>query len=192
MSDRDPGEGFFDHLDDASAPSPGRDVLDSVVHRGRQLRTRRQIAWTTSAMAGITAVVIGGLGISHAIRADGTSDGIEPAQTSSPSVTATASPSHHKKHGGNGGQAVGPGATLQPGAQPSATISVTPSTAPSPGGTCAPEATPTSGTVVDPSLPPLAPPPSPTCAPVESPSPTPSETASPEPTDSTEPTTSPS
>src|SRR5438045_3108889 len=110
MTEQDPGEGFFDHLDDPGAPVPGGHALDTVMLRGRHLRARRRAAFATSMAAAATAAVIGGLGISHALNADGSGDTIVPpanSQTPSSSVTPSKSPGHH--HGG-GGQVLTPGA----------------------------------------------------------------------------------
>ena len=197
MTERDPGEGFFDHLDDAGWSAPGNDALPNVLRRGRQLRTRRRTILATSTAVGVTAAVLGGLGVSHALNADGSGDTVVPPANHSQSVTASPTPSgHHRHHGGGGGnQVLLPGATQAPGAHPSGAAS-TPPPAPAPTDSCAPAAgagSSGSDPVTGATLPPLAPTPSesPSCAPSATPSPTPSDSGSPEPTDSAEPTTSP-
>jgi hypothetical protein len=193
MTERDPGEGYFSHLDDPSWSAPTGDALPTVMRRGRQLRARRRTTFAASATLGMTAAVIGGLGISHAIRADGTSDHVvPPANSASPSATAS-DRGHHR--GGNGGpQVIGPRATSGPRVRPVPGGS-TPGTEPTAGETCGEVAaaeSPQADPVLGASLPPLAPSPTPSCEPATpTPSATPSESASAEPTDSAEPTASP-
>ena len=192
MTDRDPGEGFFDHLDDPSWPAPGNDRLDAVVRRGRHLRARRRSAWAASAAAGVTLAVVGGLGISHAINATGPDDRV--FQPAGPSGSASAPGTGHRRHHqGGGNQVLLPGGSPAPGSRP-AGIASTPAAAPSPTGNCPPVTTgesPASEPLPGASLPSLAPSPTPTCEPAASPSATPSETGSPAPTDTAEPTSSP-
>ena len=191
MTERDPGEGFFDHLDDPGWPSPGSDRLDAVVRRGRHLRARRRSAWAASATAGVALAVVGGLGISHAINATGPDDRVFQPAGPSGSASATASgPRHHHRGGGN--QVLLPGGSAAPGAQPSGFAS-TPAAAPSPTGSCPPVTgeSPASEPLPGATLPPLAPSPTPTCEPAATPSAPPSETGSPAPTDTAEPTSSP-
>jgi hypothetical protein len=196
MSDHDAGEGFFGHLDDPQTPSPGRDALDTVVHRGRQIRTRRHTLYAASSVATVTVLTLTGLGIAQAVRADRQHDQLIPGQ--SPSGSTSASGRSH--HGHDGGQTLIPGGT---GGQPSASSPGTsPTSTPSPG-PCRPvpsdsaSASPSPGDVpvVGASVPPLLPTPTSDCT---TPSPSPSDTASPSespnptPSDTAEPTTSPS
>src|SRR4051795_11813387 len=111
----DESSSFFDHLDDPAPPAAGRDTLDSVVHRGRQIRTRRQGMFAAGSVAAVTAAVIGGLGISHAVSANGPHDSVAP-----PLHSATASPSESPKHKHGGGAVVVPGGgtSPQPGGRP--------------------------------------------------------------------------
>jgi hypothetical protein len=197
MTDRDPFEGYFSHLDDPSWSAPAGDALPTVMRRGRQLRARRRTTFAASATLGLTAAVIGGLGISHAIQADGTNDGVfQPANSTSP--TATASGRGHHRGGGNddngGSQVLEPRAGGGHGVRPLPGAS-SPGTQPSPADTCG-DATggesPPADPLAEASLPPLAPSPTPSCEPASpTPSATPTDSASPEPTDSAEPTASP-
>ena len=185
----DPDEGFFSHLDDPAAPMPGRDALDGVVRRGRQLRARRRTAWAVTGAAGVTAAIVGGLGISQALDTNTANDRVVgPLQTPSPSTSATNEP-RHKKHS-DGGTTVVPGG-VQPGIGHPRTSPPT-STEPTPVDECAsPSASPEApeDPLSEPSIPPLVPTPSPTCVPGSaSPSPTESVT----PTDSPQPSVSPS
>src|SRR4051794_32848725 len=81
--------GIFDHLDDPGAPTPSQEMLTAVVHRGRRMRARRQSAIAMSGAAAVTAAVLGGLGISHAVNA-GPSDKLLPANSATPSFSASA------------------------------------------------------------------------------------------------------
>lgn len=201
MTEQDPGEGFFDHLDDPSWSAPDAGALPSVVRRGRQLRARRRTAFAASATLGVTAAVIGGLGVAHAFNADGPGDRVVTPASPGTSVPATASArGHHGGSNGSGGtQVLSPGATGAPGVQPSPGVS-TPPAAPSPEDGCSGTTGDTSGDQAPPddpgvtsSLPPLAPSPTPTCE-SSTPTPTasPSESASAQPTDTAEPSESPS
>ena len=201
MTERDPGEGFFDHLDDPSGNAPHADSLPAVMRRGRQLRARRRATWTASAAAGVTVAVIGGLGVSHALNsAGGPNDSVQPIDNG-PSATATATPGKHHRGDGKGGdggtQVIGPDGPLAPGTHK--TTSPSPTTVPSPADSCAAAAageTPVARpAVTGATLPPLAPSPtaSSSCEPT-TPSPTtsPSESATAEPTDSPQPSQTPS
>jgi len=180
--------GIFDHLDDPGAPAPSQDLLAAVVHRGRRIRARRQGAIAMSGAAAITAAVIAGLGLSHAVNADRDSI-FTPANTPTPSFSASAGP--HRSHS--------PGvAVVVPHGRP-ASSPASPSLPPSPEPCDSMFATATpsplvNGPIVESSVPPLLPTSSPPACTSDSPSPspTPSETASPEPTTTGEPTSSPS
>ena len=188
--------GFFDHLDDSAPPTPNRDVLDSVVHRGRRIRARRQGVFAASGAAAVAVAVIGGLGISHAVNASGHDRVLTPAGTPTPTLSASPQSSHHR----------GPGTTIiVPGAGP-ATSPSAPTTVPS-SGPCGeePAAEPSDsppppidveGPVAQSSVPPLvpttaSPEPCPSESPSESPSPAPSESPSPETSETPEPSQSP-
>lgn len=187
----DPGpSGVFDHLDDPAAPTPGGDVLSAVVHRGRRIRARRQGMFAAAGAAAVTATVLGGLGLSHAVNAARDSV-VTPTQqlTPEPSVSA-ALPRHHR-----------PGlSVLVPGAGP-ITGSHRPTPAPSassgecgaPAQTQSPSPLP-SGPIVQPVVPPLLPTASPVACPSESPSPaeSPSPSQTPSPAESATPTPTPS
>ncbi|HEX4654498.1 MAG TPA: hypothetical protein VH274_02020 [Mycobacteriales bacterium] len=178
--------GIFDHLDDAAAPAPGRDVLTSVVHRGRRIRARRQGAFALTGAAAVTAAVLGGLGISHAVDAGrGHDTVIIPAVTPTPAASASGRATHHHEPGV---------AVLVPGAGP-ATGAASPSASAAP--PCGePSASPSPvlvGPIVQSSVPPLFPTASPDPCASGSPTPSPSGTTSPTPEPSTtgEPTSSP-
>ena len=187
----DGASGIFDHLDDPAGAAPSRDVLEAVVHRGRRLRARRQGAIAMSGAAAVAAAVLGGLGIANSVNAGG-HDSLSPADSGSPSVTAsaTASPRHHGQggvaivapHGRPASRAASP--TLPPTSGPCATATPAPSTSPL-----------VDGPIAESSVPPLFPTATPDpCAVPESPSPsespTPTDSATPTPTGT--PTTDPS
>jgi hypothetical protein len=96
MTERDPGDGFFDHLDDGAAPVPGRETLDSVLHRGRHIRSRRHTLFAASGAVAVAGLVLGGFGISHAVNADHSHDSIvpihSPSESASPNLTPSTSP----------------------------------------------------------------------------------------------------
>lgn len=180
--------GIFDHLDDPGAPAPSQDTLAAVVHRGRRIRARRQGAIAMSGAAAITAAVIGGLGLSHAVNADRDSI-FTPANTPTPSFSASAGP--HRSHS--------PGGTLVvPHGRPaSSPASPTFPPSPEPCATAVPTSSPSpliNGPIAESSVPPLLPTATPESCISETPSatPSPSETASPEPTTTGEPSSSPS
>jgi hypothetical protein len=186
--------GFFDHLDDAAPPAPGREVLDTVVHRGRRIRARRQGMFAASGAAAVAVAVLGGLGISHAVNA-GSDRVVTPANTPTPSLSASPQGSHHRRPGD---------AVLVPraGQTPNAP---SPSTVPSAGPCGEPQPTPqpsqspppidVGGPVAQSSFPPIVPSasaePCPSESPSESPSPSESQSPSPEETPTEEPTSSP-
>ena len=187
--------GFFDHLDDAAPPAPGREVLDSVVHRGRRIRARRQTTFAASGAAAVAVAVIGGLGISHAVNADRSHDKLVPANSPTPTLSATPSEKSSRQPGD---------AVLVPRAGQTPTApspSTEPTTVPcgEPQPTPQPSQSPppidVGGPVAQSSFPPIVPSATPEPCPSESPSssPSPSESESPSPDESPteEPTESP-
>jgi hypothetical protein len=181
--------GIFDHLDDPGAPAPSQDVLSAVVHRGRRIRARRQGTIAMSGAAAVTAAVFGGLGISHAVNAGPNDSVLPPANSATPSFSATAgAPDRHS-----------PGVSVVvPHGQPaSSPASPTLPPSPQPCGTAVPTSSPSpldNGPIVESSVPPLVPSatPEPCLSETPSPTPSPTETASPEPTTTGKPSTSPS
>ena len=187
--------GFFDHLDDAAPPAPGREVLDTVVHRGRRIRARRQGMFAASGAAAVAVAVIGGLGISHAVNAGGSDRVVTPATSITPTVSASPGDKHHRQPGD---------AVLVPraGQTPNA-----PTPSPTPSAACGEEPQPTpqpsqspppidvGGPVAQSSFPPIVPSasaePCPSESPSESPSPSESESPSPEESPTEEPSSSP-
>jgi len=181
--------GLFDHLDDPGAPAPNADVLSSVVHRGRRLRARRQGMFAATGAAAVTAAVIAGLGISHAVNANRSNDKVlPPAASGTPSASASAKSGHHHHSGDSVLVPQGPGP-----ASPIASIpppTPTPSTPPCEEPSANP--TPTPGGILVPPLVPTASPepgcgspsPSESPSPTESPAPSESETPTPTPTSS--------
>jgi hypothetical protein len=181
--------GIFDHLDDPGAPTPSQEMLTAVVHRGRRIRARRQSTIAMSGAAAVTAAVLGGLGISHAVNAGDQDRLLTPANTPTPSVSASA---------GAGRPHRSPGiAIVAPHGLP-ASIPASPTLPPSPPpcGAVAPSSSSplANGPIVESSVPPLLPAESPEPCASESPgpseSPAPSESPTPTPTET--PTTEPS
>jgi hypothetical protein len=193
MTERDPGDGFFDHLDDGAAPVPGRETLDSVLLRGRHIRTRRHTLFAASGVLTATALALGGFGISHAVNADHSHDSIvpihSPSASASPNLTPSPSPRvDHTLLAGGGVPRRSPqvpGSTPAPPspsttpcgagstASPSSGPSLAPTLAPAPGDTPSPESSPTPSPSLTPpvSCPSQPPSPAPTASPDETPSP---------------------
>ena len=183
--DGDPS-GVFDHLDDPGAPAPSSDVLASVVHRGRRIRARRQGVFAATGAVAVTAAVLAGLGISHAVDAGRGNDTVVPAGTPTPFASVSA-PARHSPEPGV--------AVVVPGAGP-ATSAASPSASAGPCDSPSPSTTPgaiINGPLVQSSVPPLLPTSSPGPCATGSPSPSPSasESPSPEPSTTGEPTSSP-
>jgi hypothetical protein len=190
--DDDGPTGIFDHLDDPGAPTPRQEMLTAVVHRGRRMRARRQSAIAMSGAAAVTAAVLGGLGIAHAVNAGGQDRLLNttPANSSTPTVSASTGAGRH--HSSDGVAIVAPHG--RPASSPAS-----PTMPPSPGpcGTPVPSSSPSplvNGPIVESSVPPLLPTASPEPCASESPgpseSPTPGESSTPTPSET--PTTEPS
>lgn len=123
--DGDDPTGLFDHLDDPAAPTPGREVLTSVVHRGRRLRARRQSALALTGAAGVALAVLGGLGLSHEVDAGrGRDSVITPAQTPTPFASVSVPAHPHRPTGV---------AVIVPGAGPARGRTTHPAAPPAPG-----------------------------------------------------------
>jgi hypothetical protein len=182
---------LFGHLDDPGAPAPSREALDTVVRRGRQIRSRRRSIIAASSAAAVALLAVGGIGVSRAFDAQDHQSPVDVLQT--PSGTASATPTRSPDPGPRtfdpgalGPAGTAPPVVVPPPVPPDPCASSTPS--PADDG-IDPSATTSPGADVEATAVPVAPSPDTTC-PTTSPTVGPSETASPAPTDTAQPTAS--